>query len=1154
MNTRSLLVVLAILGVMSIALTSRSTLTPKRGGDHVFYGAEVNHFISEEAAVGNFNGDQYDDIVTTIKWDNPAAGDAPKDTFTTDFACDEIPSIQKVVWDSFLVAQGAETLRVCDFPGEYGDRHRREWQDLGWDSLAVGDCDECYLDVLTEGLADALCDTCYALNLRGEDQGAALVFLGGDWSGKGHDVDLASGGADLVVLGRVAGGDIYNAMAVGDMDDDGMSELVLGAPHAGAGEVYVIRGSDAWPDTIDLDNSEHFRDWVLHYIVGRDAGDEFGLGVAMGDLDGDIDGLMDLVVVAPGGDSYTGEAFVFYSAAGIPDSVDLSQESDNDIDGYAQAIYGATMEDSLGVTSLENTHAPHHGYGSHTGGYQPVGLALGDWDGNGVDDLAIGAGHAGARVGAAYVIFGAGSPLKLTPGNTIDLGNTPGISANACDIRIDGSGGMALGGGLGFVDADAGNGKDDLMIGAPTASGGGKLQRGSVFLIFGDTKANLMSLNSGVRVVSNSAHTDAIIFGEDANDQLGAHFSGGTNVKTLDIDNDGDNDIGIAGQKEMTVIFGQSAWEAEIDLANVLDTYPDMRIIEFQAEQYARSTTILLADLDGDDHHDLVFGGYDSPGYSPGDPTGETGVRHAGQMWVAKGHDLWKSGAISANTTWSGNVFVHGDLVVEDGVTLTIAAGTDVWIWPKDPDSSDDVWPSYPLHFDTTRVEFRVYGNLVVNGTSGEDEEVRFLGWTMDGAVSEEPDLWWGIHVHDGSATFNYCEIRNAVNGIQANVDITVKNSTIADCDNLGLSSASADSIYVENTTISNIGWSGINLLGGTRLRFKNSTVEDVADYGALVYSGAKLYADGSTFDSAGMYGVYVNPGDSTTAEADLDDCMFTNNDVGLFVDGVPDVVVANSVFDENDTNGIYCVDGADIDIADNTITDSATGVECVDYSHATITGNLIRDHAVGLYCDENSDPLVEGNDIIFNTVCVTAVNDAEPDLGNGAQSSAGDNEVHHGTSHFVVNLSGGITIMAENNFWNNGTSPYQPNPSKISGSVDTSPAVGSAPSPVAPAPTPVTVDLPKVYALSPNYPNPFNPTTTIRYEVPPPGGLVKIAIYDVRGQLVRTLVNAKQVPGYYSEVWDGTSVQGGSVSSGIYFLQMRAGAFVKSHKLVLLK
>ncbi|UCH82579.1 MAG: T9SS type A sorting domain-containing protein, partial [Candidatus Latescibacterota bacterium] len=86
-------------------------------------------------------------------------------------------------------------------------------------------------------------------------------------------------------------------------------------------------------------------------------------------------------------------------------------------------------------------------------------------------------------------------------------------------------------------------------------------------------------------------------------------------------------------------------------------------------------------------------------------------------------------------------------------------------------------------------------------------------------------------------------------------------------------------------------------------------------------------------------------------------------------------------------------------------------------------------------------------------------------------------------------------------------------------------------------------------------YPNPFNPTTTIRYSIAE-RGMVILRIYNVAGQLVRTLVSEVQSPttGGFSEIWDGLNDDGQSVSSGVYYCKLVANGFAGTKKLVLLK
>jgi len=88
------------------------------------------------------------------------------------------------------------------------------------------------------------------------------------------------------------------------------------------------------------------------------------------------------------------------------------------------------------------------------------------------------------------------------------------------------------------------------------------------------------------------------------------------------------------------------------------------------------------------------------------------------------------------------------------------------------------------------------------------------------------------------------------------------------------------------------------------------------------------------------------------------------------------------------------------------------------------------------------------------------------------------------------------------------------------------------------------------------NFPNPFNPSTSIKYQVSGISEFVRIEVYNIRGQRVRTLLDGSREFGIgeHSVVWDGRDDSGGLVSSGVYFYRMRAGDYVSVRRMVLLK
>ncbi len=94
---------------------------------------------------------------------------------------------------------------------------------------------------------------------------------------------------------------------------------------------------------------------------------------------------------------------------------------------------------------------------------------------------------------------------------------------------------------------------------------------------------------------------------------------------------------------------------------------------------------------------------------------------------------------------------------------------------------------------------------------------------------------------------------------------------------------------------------------------------------------------------------------------------------------------------------------------------------------------------------------------------------------------------------------------------------------------------------------------LPSEFAMAANYPNPFNPTTMLSYELPK-SSQVQLTIYDIGGSPVITLVNTEQSAGYYNIVWDARDGNGKPVSSGTYIYHMQMNGFSQTGKMLLLK
>ena len=99
----------------------------------------------------------------------------------------------------------------------------------------------------------------------------------------------------------------------------------------------------------------------------------------------------------------------------------------------------------------------------------------------------------------------------------------------------------------------------------------------------------------------------------------------------------------------------------------------------------------------------------------------------------------------------------------------------------------------------------------------------------------------------------------------------------------------------------------------------------------------------------------------------------------------------------------------------------------------------------------------------------------------------------------------------------------------------------------------PVGGEIPVAFALNQNYPNPFNPSTTISFALPK-NEQVKLEVYDILGNHVKTMVDQQMGAGTYQVVWNGIDQNGARVASGVYLYRLQAGSFSTVKKMLLVK
>jgi hypothetical protein len=373
-----------------------------------------------------------------------------------------------------------------------------------------------------------------------------------------------------------------------------------------------------------------------------------------------------------------------------------------------------------------------------------------------------------------------------------------------------------------------------------------------------------------------------------------------------------------------------------------------------------------------------------------------------------------------------------------------------------------------------------------------------------------EGATWQGIVASDLSSRgeIRCAVMANVAVAIESDSPVRIRSSRFSGIENTAV--VSLDSLWLVDSVILSPGGHGVELTDGAIGTIDRTVISSPEMTGILCDGcGSGTLIRQTTVESAGDYGFQL-----------------------ISADGL---IIESAVAEDCGSAGIRF--------------ESATG---------TIETSRFENNAIGIACLDESSPTVSESHVLGSAVGVGAVYDSYPVLGDGASSPevGGNNCIHNNSSHHVVNLSPGGTILARWNYWGSQCC----NAAKFSGSVACSNCVSSSACSGAAAQiviagnednvrsTPSSLDL--VAAI----PNPFNPTTRIRFAVPEPGADVTITLYNVQGQRLLVLQNGFLQAGSYDRLWDGRDRQGAYVASGVYFAQMKSGAFRKTLKIVLLK
>lgn len=393
--------------------------------------------------------------------------------------------------------------------------------------------------------------------------GEIFVVLG-QASGFSGSLDLATlNGTNGFRLDGVDAGDRagVRVSSAGDSNGDGLGDLIIGSPFADpggdadAGESYVVFGTDGvFASAIDLaslNGTNGFR------LDGIDAGDQAsGLGTA-GDVNGD--GFDDLVIGAiygePGGNSKAGETYiVFGKGSGFTAAFDLAT-----LDGT-----NGFRVDGLGVDDYSGRSVS----------------AGGDINGDGFDDVIIGALGVDSSTGATYVVFGKSDSFSAS----LSLASLDGDNGfRLTGIDTDDRAGRAIDS-AGDVNGD---GFDDIIIGAVSGDPGGfgVPDSGETYVVFGDnfTGGNETQVGTSadnvLTAIQGSAAIDVLI-GHQGDDTLIS--DGGSDVLT---GGEGDDTLAIVATNFQRISGGNGTDQLRVDGTGVtldLTTIADNRVVDIE--------------------------------------------------------------------------------------------------------------------------------------------------------------------------------------------------------------------------------------------------------------------------------------------------------------------------------------------------------------------------------------------------------------------------------------------------------------------------------------------------------------------------------------------------------------------------------------------